>query len=538
MVIRKQRISACIHPEKNRGSIDLTIPLSYNLYSHYNFRGEKMTNTESKSPLYLVIAIMMIGLFVSMLNETMLNIALPTITEDLGITYTESQWLRTGYMLVNAILIPSTAFLIQKYSTRGLFLTAMTTFTLGTFLAANANSFEFLMGARILQATGAAIMMPLMMNYMMVSFPPQKRGKAMGIFGIAFMLAPAIGPTLAGWLLETHDWRSMFQVVLPISIAVLVLAFFLLKDDKKTTNIKLDFLSLIISSFAFGGLLYGFSAVGSNTTDNPWLEADVVIPVLVGVLALILLIVRQSKQKNPMLNFGVYKHPLYAISSGVMFFNAMAMFAAIMLLPIFAQSILGMTPFESGLLMLPGALIMGVMNPITGILYDKIGPRIPVVTGLIIVIVSSYGFTEITVETTNTTIVILNTVRMMGLGLVMMPVQTNGLNALPKEFYPHGSAMNSTMMQVAGALGSALIVSTMTARTEAHATELADEAMKTVTPDMSADAIAGLQAQVAMEAAVKGINDAFMLTVIFVLIALMLSFFMKRAYIPEKRKDN
>ena len=224
--------------------------------------------TEKKGS-YGILIILMVGAFISILNSTLLNIALPSIQTDLGIETSTVQWLTTGYMLVNGIMIPTTAFLIRKYSVRNLFLTAMLLFSIGTIVAGVAHVFPLLLGARMVQAAGSAIMMPLLMNVLLTSFPVEKRGSAMGLFGLVMMFAPAIGPTLSGWIIEHYDWRMLFHFITPLALLVLIFGFFKLKDKKEKVDIKIDILSVILSSLGFGGLLYGFSSAGSKGWDSP-----------------------------------------------------------------------------------------------------------------------------------------------------------------------------------------------------------------------------------------------------------------------------
>ncbi|MGA9230889.1 MAG: MFS transporter, partial [Exiguobacterium oxidotolerans] len=203
-----------------------------------------MQSTKQSSRLYLILAVLMAGAFVAVLNSTLLNIALPSIMVSLDIQTSTAQWLTTGYMLVNGIMIPTSAFLVQKFSTRQLFLTAMSLFTIGTIVAGQTELFPVLLGARMLQASGSAIMMPLLMNVLITGFPIEKRGQAMGIFGLVITFAPAIGPTLSGWVLEHYEWPMLFHIVTPIAALVLVLGFFLLKKEVVTSNLRIDRLSL------------------------------------------------------------------------------------------------------------------------------------------------------------------------------------------------------------------------------------------------------------------------------------------------------
>jgi EmrB/QacA subfamily drug resistance transporter len=485
----------------------------------------EIKKTETKRPPYGIISILMIGAFIAFLNNTLLNIALPSIMADLEVDASTVQWLTTGFMLVNGVLIPTTAFLIQKYSVRKLFLVAMGLFTAGTILAGIAHAFPILLAGRMTQAAGSAIMMPLLMNVMLVSFPIEKRGAAMGIFGLVLMGAPAIGPTLSGWLIEHYDWRMLFHFVTPIAVIVLLVGFFLLKDKKEKVNIKLDFLSVLLTSVGFGGLLYGFSSAGKQGWDSP----QVYLTIAIGAISLLLSILRQLKQDKPMLNYKIFKYPMFALSSVISMVITMAMFSGMLLLPIYVQTVRGISPFDAGLMMLPGALIMALMSPITGKLFDKFGGRALAVVGLVITVITSYLFSQLTLETTYTQLLLLFSVRMFGMSMVMMPVSTNGLNQLPARFYPHGTAMNNTLQQVSGAIGTALLVTVMSNRAESKAKELGEAAMAKLTEQPTPEALAQMEQQIMMSATLDGINFAFFVSVFIAALALVLALFMKRA---------
>ncbi|NMD69840.1 DHA2 family efflux MFS transporter permease subunit [Bacillus sp. DNRA2] len=498
---------------------------------------DKMKKTDR--PPYGLIAILMIGAFIAFLNNTLLNIALPSIMADLKIEASTVQWLTTGFMLVNGVLIPTTAFLIQKYSVRHLFLAAMGLFTIGTLVAGIAHVFPVLLGGRMLQASGSAIMMPLLMNVMLVSFPIEKRGTAMGVFGLILMAAPAIGPTLSGWIIEHYDWRMLFHFVTPIAIVVVLMGIFLLKDKKEKVNIKLDLFSLVLSSLGFGGILYGFSSAATKGWDSPIVYGAIIV----GVFALVTFILRQIKQDNPMLNFSVFKYPMFALSSAISMVLNMSMFSGMLLIPIYVQTIRGISPMDAGLMMLPGAILMALMSPLTGKLFDKIGGRILAVIGLSITVITTYYFSKLALDTTYTYLMVLNAVRMLGMSMVMMPVSTNGLNQLPKQFYPHGTAMNNTLNQVAGAIGTALLVTIMTNRTETHAKELAQEMMRNApqgagAAQMAPEVLAKIKEQIAMKAMLEGINDSFLVATFIALLALLLAFFIKRAKQTEEDSES
>ncbi|WP_078382210.1 DHA2 family efflux MFS transporter permease subunit [Sutcliffiella halmapala] len=493
----------------------------------------QQTTNNTNRPPYGILAILMVGAFIAFLNNTLLNIALPSIMQELQVEAPTVQWLTTGFMLVNGILIPTTAFLIQKYSVRHLFIVAMGLFTIGTILAGFAHVFPVLLAGRMLQASGSAILMPLLMNVMLVSFPIEKRGTAMGMFGLIMMGAPAIGPTLSGWLIEHYDWRMLFHFVTPIAIIILLMGIFLLKDKKDSSTIRLDLFSVLLSSLGFGGLLYGFSSAGSKGWDSPLVYGTIIV----GVTSLVWFILRQQSQEKPMLNFTIFKYPMFALSSAISMVITMAMFSGMILLPIYVQTLRGISPMDAGLMMLPGAIIMALMSPITGKLFDKYGGRALAVTGLFITLVTSYYFSQLTFETTYTQLTLLYSIRMFGMSMVFMPVSTNGLNQLPARFYPHGTAMNNTLQQVSGAIGTALLVTLMSNRTESYAKELAATGMGNLGANPTEEAIATMQQQVMMQATLEGINFAFFISVFIAAVAFILAFFIKRVTKAEETLD-
>ena len=486
-----------------------------------------------EKPPYGMIAILFIGAFVALLNNTLLNVALPTIMVEFDVKPSVVQWLTTGYMLINGILIPASAFFIQKFTNRRLFLTAMVLFTLGTILAMLAPSFGVLVAARMIQACGSAMMMPLLMNVMLTAFPIERRGTAMGIFGLVMITAPAIGPTLSGWVIEHYTWRTLFGIVLPFSILTLIYAFFKLRNITPNRDMKLDVFSLVLSSVGFGGLLYGFSSAG----DKGWDSLLVYGTIIVGTIALVAFIVRQLRMEDPMLDFKIYKHPMFALSSAISIVLSIAMFSGMILTPLYVQTIRGISPFHSGLLMLPGAIVMGLMSPITGRLFDKYGARILAIIGLTITVISTFYLSRLGMESGYYYIMMIYTIRMLGISMVMMPVMTNGLNQLPMISNPHGTAMNNTLQQVSGAIGSAILLTIMTKRMESTGAELFAEVQASGNAPSTAEGLAKLKEQLEAQAMLDGISFSFFISTIVAIVALALSFFMKRVALPTNDKS-
>ncbi len=406
----------------------------------------------------ILMAVLLSGAFAAILNQTLLATAIPHIMTDLNLDADVAQWLQSVFMLVNGIMIPITAFLINKFSTRTLFFTAMSLFGIGTLICGISPSFPVLLTGRILQAAGAGIVMPLMQTILFLVYPRSERGKAMGMFGLVISFAPAIGPTLSGWFIDIYPWRGLFYMILPIVAIDLIVAYFILRNVTEKTNPKLDMTSIILSTFGFGGLLYGFSAAGNNG----WLSLAVILPIIIGAISLVLFIKRQNRLEEPILEFGVFKDRIFTLSTSLGMIVFMSMIGGAVILPIFMQTMLGFSAMESGMMLLPGALIMGIMSPVTGRLFDKYGAKWLAIIGLGMLTVTTLMFATLNTETTFTYLAVVNTFRMLGVAMVMMPVTTAGLNRLTNRLVPHGTAMNNTMRQVAGAVGTALLVSIMT----------------------------------------------------------------------------
>jgi EmrB/QacA subfamily drug resistance transporter len=476
--------------------------------------------TEQKKPPYGIIAILFTGAFVAIFNQTLLNVALPSIMADFEIDASTAQWLVTAYMLVNGILIPASAYLIQRYSNRSIFIVAMSLFAAGTLLAAIAPAFSVLLIGRMIQASGAALMMPLLMNVMLAAFPVEKRGQAMGVFGLVMVVAPAIGPTLSGFIVEHYSWRVLFWIVFPVAVIPLALGIFKLKNlTFQDRNISLDTGSLILSTLGFGGILYGFSSAGTRG----WTDTVVMTTIAVGVVSLVIFIFRQLKLKEPLLQIRIYKYPMFALSSAISVVVSMSMFSAMILMPIYIQSIKGISPINSGLLMLPGALVMGVMSPVTGRLFDRFGAKVLAVPGLLIVAATTYMFSQLSIDSSFVNIMLIYTLRMFGISMVMMPVMTNGLNTLPMKSYPHGTAINNTLQQVAGAVGSAFLISIMNAHTESAAKDLAASGTN--------------PADILNLAMLDGINFSFFVSTFIALVALVLALFIKKPVRPASEAE-
>lgn len=411
----------------------------------------------------VMLAVLVFGTFVTVLNQTVVAPALPSVMAEMSVDASTAQWLTTGFTLVNAIMIPITAFLTDRFTTKRLFLVSMVIFTAGSALAGWGPSFAVLLLGRLVQAAGAGILMPLVMTVLMWTFPVDKRGTAMGLFGIVIAFGPAIGPTVAGVIIDRYTWHDMFYIITVLSaIVVLIGVFVLQKGGDTNKDVTLDVPSVILSSVGFGGLLYGLSTIGSYG-----LRADAIAGTLVGVVALVFFFRRQLKMEHPMLQVRVLQNRKFLIATIIGMLVQGALLAAGILVPIYLQSLMGYSATVSGLVLLPGAIIMGAMGPIAGRLFDKHGPRVLSIIGMGVLTVTTFCFAFLGTETGLITLTLLYTVRLFSLSLVNMPITTWGMNALDNELVNHGTSVNNTFRQVAGSLGTAIIVSASTIATNA-----------------------------------------------------------------------
>lgn len=482
-----------------------------------------------------ILAAMLFGMFIAILNQTLLNVALPKINTEFNISASTGQWLMTGFMLVNGILIPISAFLFNKYSYRKLFIIGLALFTLGSLVCAISFNFPIMMSGRVLQAIGAGILMPLGSNVIVTIFPPEKRGVAMGTMGIAMILAPAIGPTLSGYIVQNYDWNVMFYGMFFIGIIAIVIGLFWFKLYQSTTNPKADIPGIIYSTIGFGSLLYGFSEAGNKG----WGSTEIVTMFIVGTVFIIFFILRELRMKAPMLSLEVLKYPTYTLTTVINMIVMMSLYGGMILLPLYLQNLRGFSALDSGLLLLPGALVMGALGPVAGKLLDTIGIKPLAIFGIGIMTYATWELSKLNMDTTYLHIMWIYIVRSFGMAFVMMPIMTAGMNALPPRLISHGNAFVNTMRQLAGSIGTAILVTVMTTQQTNHLSAFSEELDKTnpVIQDHMRElaqqyggesaAMKLLLEHVNKLASVEGVNDAFIVATIISAIALILSLFLQ-----------
>lgn len=466
-----------------------------------------------------ILLSLIIGAFFAVLNETLLNIALTTLMKEFSISVTTVQWMATGFMLVMGIVIPISALLLQWFTTRQMFLGTMIVFTTGTLICAIAPVFSVLLVGRFLQAVGTGLLTPVIFNVFLLLFPPQRRGAVMGSIGLVMMFAPAIGPSVSGVIVEYLGWRYLFILVIPFALFSIGFASKYLVNVSEVTKPKLDILSILLSSIGFGGIVYGFSSSGE--AEAGFLAPTVYISILVGVLALIFFSRRQAKLEEPILNLSVFKFPMFRLGVLIYLIIVMAMLSSEIILPMYMQGPLGISAAVAGLILLPGSLLNGLMSPVMGHLFDKFGPRKMLIPSTIMLTGTMFLLSRLSLETPVWLLVVCYILLMVSISAIAMPVQTNGLNELPKRLYPHGTAVMTTLQPVAGAIGVAIFVGIMNAR-QTHLLETAGHP----TDPLSIN-----------KAFVGGVELVYLITFGLALLAFIMSLFMYRA-MPNKMEES
>lgn len=451
----------------------------------------------------------MVGTFVTTLNQTVLITALPHIMRSFSISADTAQWLTTAYLMMNGILIPVTAFLSEKYTTRQLFIAGMGLFIAGTALATVSNSFPMLLIARVIQACGPGINLPLMQTVFFKVFPKDKRGAAMGLAGLVVGFAPAIGPTLSGLIVDHFSWRYIFLIVLPVAIVVFALGIVYMRNVTEVSKgRRIDLPSVVLSTLGFGLLLYGTSVAGSSNNSGAaiWLVA--------GAIGIALFVIRELKIDKPMLEFRVFKYYLFTLTTLIAVISLTSSIGVELILPLYLQNLRNISGFHSGLILLPGAIVTGIASPIGGRIVDKIGGKQLSIVGFIIITAATIPFIFLRIDTPIWLLILFYSIRLLGISAIMMPVTTVGLNALPGNLISHGTAMNNTFRQVGSSIGTALLV--------------------TVYTGVSNTAMQSRRIPDPVHAQVHGMNYAFLVVAAFAFAGIVISFFLKSG---RKKED-
>jgi DHA2 family lincomycin resistance protein-like MFS transporter len=422
-----------------------------------------MIENPAPAPDYSVLRWLVLATFVVILNETIMINAIPRLMVELDVSARAAQWLSTSFMLTMAVVIPVTGWFLQRVTTRAAFTTAMATFCVGTLVCALAPTFEVLLVGRVVQAGGTAVMMPLLMTTLMTVVAAEDRGRVMGNVTLAMSVAPALGPAVSGVILHVASWRWMFGVVLPIAIGISVLGLRRLVDVGDTRPGSLDWPSVALAALGFGPLVYGLSQLGAEGHQ----PVPPVAVLLLGALAVVAFVLRQLRlQRNgaPLLDLRTLTHPTFTRALALMSIAFMAMMGSMILLPLYLQDVQRLSELQTGLLVMPGGLAMGLLGPRVGRLFDQYGGRPLMVPGALGALVALGLFTRLGTGTSLWLVLGAHVLLMVSLAGLFTPVFTLGLGALPPHLYSHGSSVLGTLQQLAAAVGTAAVVTVMSSR--------------------------------------------------------------------------
>ncbi|MVU81678.1 DHA2 family efflux MFS transporter permease subunit [Nocardia sp. ET3-3] len=418
------------------------------------------SSTKQRTPT--VIRLLVLATFTVILNETIMINAIPRLKTDLNVSAETAPWVSTVFMLTMAAVIPVTGWFLQRVTTRQAYALAMGVFLVGTAIAAIAPTFAVLLISRVVQAGGTAVMMPLLMTTLMTVVSEEDRGRVMGNVTLAISVAPAMGPVISGLVLQIGSWRWLFALVLPIAGAVTVFGLRKLENVGDPQAGSIDWFSVAFAAFGFGGLVYGLSKFGEGSATTPAL-------IIAGGVALIAIFVfRQlslQRKGSPLMDLRILLAPTYTKSLVLMAVAFLAMMGSMILLPLYLQNLRGLSPLQTGLLVMPGGLAMGLLGPTVGKIFDRFGGRVLVIPGAIGITAALAGFTQLSLTSPYVVLVALHVLLMVSLAGAFTPVFTLGLGALPMHLYSYGSSMLATLQQVAAAFGTALVVTVMTSRT-------------------------------------------------------------------------
>jgi EmrB/QacA subfamily drug resistance transporter len=406
----------------------------------------------------LPLLVLLAGMFMSVLDTSIVNVAIPEMQSVFGVTADDIEWVATSYTLVLGVVVPASSWLGNRFGMTRLYNLALLTFAAGSVLCGVAWDLESMIAFRVLQAIPGGVLPVVTLSMIYQIVPREKIGSAMGIYGLGVVVAPAVGPTLGGYLVEYVDWRLIFLINVPIGVLGAIAAFLLLPSFPSRQAGRFDV-------FGFAAIATGLSSLLLALSEGQswgWTSYPVVILVVIGVLSLALFVVIELGIDNPLLDVRIFRVWPYTNSLLLISLLSVGLFSVLFYIPVYLQQARGLGAFEAGLLLMPQALVMAVLMPIAGQLYDRIGARWPAVAGLLVVTVATYLMQDLTVTTSQGEIIGLLCLRAFGTGLAMMPIMTSGISAVPPEIVGSASAFNNVAQRVSAALGLAALTAFMT----------------------------------------------------------------------------
>jgi len=495
-----------------------------------------------KDTFWLPLLVVVMGAFAAILNNSSINVALPKLMSIFGVGADEIQWVLTAYMLVGGVVIPITGYISDYLGVKKVYLLSMAIFSFGSVLCSLAWSNETMIAARIIQGIGGGAVMPVSMAIVYNIVPRQKIGMALGVWGMAAIFAPAIGPSLGGYIIDHFNWRFLFTMNIPVGMAGIVLGYLLLPESPRLKVSKLDIWGFLLSTTGCFALLLALS----QGHKEGWTSYYIVTLFTVSFFTLLLFVIVELGQEQPLLDLRLFKGKVFSISVFASSMINMGLFGGVFLIPLFTQNLLSMTPLETGLLMMPAALVSAVMMPISGILFDRFGAKLLCLVGMSITAWGTWLLHTINLDTSNSTIIFDTVFRSVGMGLAMMPITTAGMNTVPIQQIARASALSTVVRQVAASFGIAILTSTMQNRQVFHYAHLS-EAVSVGSASSSflsqlqnyfsglgagssatSAAVSVVGGIVTRESLVRAIDDTFLVAAIFIVIAIPFVFFISK----------
>ncbi|MFB5759145.1 DHA2 family efflux MFS transporter permease subunit [Paenibacillus medicaginis] len=487
-------------------------------------------STGSVRERWLAFLAIILGAFVAILNNSLINVAIPSLTTDLGSTTSKIQWVITGYTLASGVIVPITGFMEQRIGYKKFLILALSVFSLGTGLCIFAWSDTSLIAARIIAGLGGGVIMPLSMTIVYKIMPREQVGMSLGIWGISAMAAPAIGPTLSGYLIEWFNWRFLFIISLPFALFAILMAIVLIKEPPKGEPRKFDLPGFLLAATCAGTLLYALS----NGSSDGWTSFKIVGLLFIAFWALVFLIYVEAGKDNAVIEISLFKNYRFTLSVIASSFVMMGMYGGMFLTPLFLQNIQSVSPIDTGILLIPQALAMGVMMPIAGKLFDKFGIVPLGLVGLTLTGFMTYHLHQLTPDTPHQWLEIVMALRGLGIGICMMPLSTVGMNAVPASKVGNASTASNLVRTVAASMAIAVFTSIMQTRTAMHSQHIAES----ITPDSarSFQSLLGsswqstVSGMISLDAYSRGIGDTFLVSSVplFCSIPLIFLFIQKR----------
>jgi EmrB/QacA subfamily drug resistance transporter len=486
------------------------------------------------------VLVALIGAFMAILDSSIVNVAIPTMMNVFNANPSSIQWVSTIYLLALGVVTPLSGWLGDRLGYKRLYILSMAAFVGGSLLCSLAWDLNSLIIARVIQAIGGGMIMPTTMAMIYRMVPRDKIGAGMGIFGIALLVAPAIGPTLGGYLVEYVEWRWIFTINLPIGVIGMFLAYFMLPEFQSKHPGKLDIAGALTSATTLFCLLLALS----KGADWGWGDERTVMLFLVSFFTFVLFVYLELTAENPLLDLRAFKYASFTFANLTIVVSTIGMFAGLFFLPLFLQNIRGIGAMETGLLMLPGALVSGLMMPVVGRLFDRIGPRPLVIVGLLLMAFITFLYHNLNLATATVTVMLWTTLRGFVMPLAMMPAQTAAMADIPTELIGRASAITNIVSRISSSLGIAVLTSLLTSRQVFHSAHLSwalNAANPTVTDLLAragtamgggahgrSMALALLSGMIAKNSFVNAIDDVFIVTAAFTLIALVPALFLKK----------